>query len=460
MLSSRRQTNSPQCSSTSKVSMAGKRLQGFSGARRAEESNLARSSTSPDQLFSNSVSVESKLDNTSLLCRAHRCSPASEPVKDHDHLQQKAKLFADALAQESRRTEKLQRECERLAREKDRLREEMKAVLGELAEVRVQKDSLEARNIELSKQLQATPAPLDSKPDHSLDSMYYLLSRECRASEDEVSEVLRYLNFLVERLEATSDLRALYRGRVATTTELKVAVSEGNWAFVALRLTQVLSDFVVFYEDQGNRAQVKEDTEVVKLAHAQGTQTTSDRSVVTERVVSHLHSPSITSSSLESASKSVFYLPPPQQEDRLKSNSPAFGQKLDVHREDHRTLLSTLNTQSSQLSRLNKQLAAATSLHLQQDRHSSINSFSTPKQRKTEFATETSKDSEPSPNSSTRKSPRSPSSKKVKTKFPLSTGKPVVSHKPAHRSRPPGGIMKSTEAWSSVSDFFSMGETQ
>ena len=246
-----------------------------------------------------------------------------EALEAQEHFRQKAQAFSEALTRETRRSERLQQEKEKLLKGFEKMQENLSAFQAEVEELRSQKANLESRNVHLTHELKRS-ALSSSPPLHR-----YLPSIE----DSDAATVLQYLALVVERLEACPELRALYQGRVPVTVDLAVAVSSGESMSVLTKILQVMSDFISFYGDFGQKRGV--DDSVEKLAT--GTQTTLDRSIITE-------SPALLPSH-DASSSSSLHLP----------SSPS-------NREQHFHLVSNLNRHSTRLDELTKQLAASQKL--------------------------------------------------------------------------------------------------
>lgn len=252
-----------------------------------------------------------------------------EALEAQEHFRQKAQAFSEALMRETRRSERLQHEKETLLKGFEKLQENLSAFSAELEELRSQKANLESRNVHLTHELKRSA--LSSPP---------ALHRYLPPIEDnDAATVLQYLALVVERLEACPELRALYQGRVPATVDLAVAVSSGESMSVLTKILQVMSDFIAFYGDFGQKRGL--DDSVEKLAT--GTQTTLDRSIDAENPAARLLPAHDISSSLNSSSSL-----------RLQSSPSS--------REQHFHLVSNLNRHSTRLDELTKQLAASQKL--------------------------------------------------------------------------------------------------
>ena len=391
-----------------------------------------------------------------------------ESIASRDYLQQKVKLFQEALSQETKRNDRIEHENDKLVRENARLREEMSAQFAELQETLNQKAHLEARNIELSRQVAKTRSSPELKPERPLESFEVAGG----VSIPEEAEIVRYLSFVVETADSVPDLRVLFQGRVHSTAELREALSSGRFSLLILRLLQVLSDFIVYYSD-------KQQPELGgKLS--QCTQTTVDRSVVTEGA--HQHSPSVSSAVVEAGPKTIFKLKH-SPVDVERTLSPRFHSSPDEYTrlyEEHRTLLSSLNSQSDRLSKLNSQLSATMSssrrlLASQTKSFAFSSSTSQPREQEpvvvqeppvqqtaslqttpveSPVATQTTT-VEVSEAGGVKAASRSPPARKAK--FPVYRAKPGVGRRPI-ASRPEREVRVfptlKEEGWSSVSEFF------
>lgn len=124
-------------------------------------------------------------------------SARGERTGAREHLQHRARVLQEALAQETERNERLERENEHLNRENRTLRQ----------------------------------------------------SPQSSSSVSE--EIHRYLHFALSTVESVADLRVLFHGRVHSPESLQQACKQGLWQTVCLQLLQVLSDFVVYYRHKG-----------------------------------------------------------------------------------------------------------------------------------------------------------------------------------------------------------------
>lgn len=146
-------------------------------------------------------------------------SRGAEERSARDHLQHRAKVLQQTLAQETERNERIERENEHLRQENQLLRQ--------------------------------------SVPNSSSVS----------------EEISRYLHFALSTMESVTDLRVLFYGRVRSAAAVQKACSEGLWQTVCLQLLQVLSDFVVYYLHQTQEK--KAESRAVPLGQTKHMQTPS-----------------------------------------------------------------------------------------------------------------------------------------------------------------------------------------
>lgn len=256
-----------------------------------------------------------------------------ETVEALEHFKQKAHTFSEALMRETRRSERLQQEKDQLQSVVEKLHEEFAALQAELDELRSQKAALEERNIRLGQELK--------RPSKS--SLPF--PRYFTKPDENTSVIVQYLDLVLERLEATPELKALYVGRVPLTTDLKIAVSQGETGTVLRKMMQVMSDFLAFYLDSERPKCIESTPEKLTT----GTQTTIDRSILTEQPVEVPFTASEISSSIDSHSS----------------------------HHQHIRLMTSLNRHSSRLDELTRQLAASQQLlRTQRTHHSSLLDYS------------------------------------------------------------------------------------
>lgn len=222
-----------------------------------------------------------------------------------EHWKQRARLFQEALAQETKRNERIEQENVLLTRENLHLR-----------------------------QSYLTPA---STPSLSQD-------------------IEHYLQFAVSVVDAVADLRVLFYGRVERLETLENGCREGKWQEICLKLLQVLSDFVVYYrhKGQGEKGEIRGREEMDREKKG--------KEGIDRESQNHMHTPSL-SALIPTSNQPLFTSKSPAVIDRALSPGfhPAPSNDYNRLYDEHRSLLASLNSQSDRLTRLNHQLTATMS---------------------------------------------------------------------------------------------------
>ena len=200
-----------------------------------------------------------------------------------EHWQQRTRLIQEALVQETKRNDKLERENATLVKENHRLRKEI------------------AGNFDF---------PSTSSP----------VSVSCVSAP--VPDIEKYLSFALSVIENAPDLRMLLIGRVHSLDSLVKYYKQAQWTDLCLKLTQVMCDFVVYYTHK----EQKSDGNTQETAQKQDYGVKFDN--ISSRPVA------------------------------IRPISPSNPSDFTRFYEEHRSLLSSLSTQSDRLSRLNQQLTA------------------------------------------------------------------------------------------------------
>ena len=219
-----------------------------------------------------------------------------------EHWKQRARLFQEALAQETKRNERIEEENVLLTRE----------------------------NLLLRQSRLTPPSSLSLSQD-----------------------IQHYLQFAVSVVDAVADLRVLFYGRVERVETLEEGCRQGKWQEICLKLLQVLSDFVVYYRH-------KEQGEVRGRGEIDGEK--RGKGNINRESQNHMHTPSL-SALIPTSNQPLFTSKSPAAIDRALSPGFHPAPSSDYNRlyDEHRSLLASLNSQSDRLTRLNHQLTATMS---------------------------------------------------------------------------------------------------